>query len=116
MIAPPVVEEIKRLLAEGRTSQRKIAKQLGVSRGTVNAIALGKRPERPPVPPDGEDELPPPDGPVMRCPTCGGLVHMPCLACRVRAIREESLARGRRGNGRRTVSSPSGRHSSPAAA
>lgn len=96
MIAPSVVEEIKRLLAEGRLSQRKIAQNLGVSRGTVNAIALGKRTERSPECRGREDEIPPPEGPVERCPTCGGMVHVPCLACRVRAIREETLSRRRR--------------------
>jgi transcriptional regulator with XRE-family HTH domain len=42
MIATTVVDEIRRLLRQGRLSQRKIASRIGVSRGTVNAIALGK--------------------------------------------------------------------------
>ena len=84
MIAAGLVEEVRRLLEQGELSQRKIAVRLGVSRGTVNAIALGKRAVRVrrkiPV-----DDFLPPAGPVGRCPTCGGLVRMPCLACRVRA-------------------------------
>ncbi|NUQ66084.1 MAG: helix-turn-helix domain-containing protein [Pirellulales bacterium] len=45
MLAPDVVRTIKQLLAEGNLSQREIARQMGVSRGSVNAIALGKRPD-----------------------------------------------------------------------
>ncbi|MEN6493094.1 MAG: helix-turn-helix domain-containing protein [Thermoguttaceae bacterium] len=87
MITPAVVEEIKRLLDSGHLSQRTIARQLGVSRGTVNAIALGKRLE------PGPDQNPDPgfaapEGPLTRCPGCGGLVMMPCLLCHVRAMRE----------------------------
>ena len=39
MIATTVVDEVRRLLREGRLSQRSIALRIGVSRGTVNAIA-----------------------------------------------------------------------------
>ena len=39
MLPLSVVEEIRRLLDEGRYSQRKIAARLQVSRGSVNAIA-----------------------------------------------------------------------------
>ena len=45
MIAPSIANQIKRLLAEGKYSQRKIARMTGVSRGTVGAIAGGKRPD-----------------------------------------------------------------------
>lgn len=87
MIATTVVEEIKRLLSAGHLSQRTIAQQLGVSRGTVNAIAQGKRldpaPDR-----DPDAGFAAPDGPLTRCPGCGGLVLMPCLLCRVRAKQE----------------------------
>ena len=86
MLALSVVEEIDRLLKEGRLSQRKIARQLGVSRGTVSAIARGDRAlfgktaqadER-----EGE-----PLGPPARCPQCGFLVYIPCLVCRTREYR-----------------------------
>jgi len=43
MLALAVVEEIERLLQEGTLSQRKIARRLNVSRGTVAAIASGQR-------------------------------------------------------------------------
>ena len=86
MISVTVVSEIQEQLAEGRLSQRQIAQLLGVSRGTVNAIALGRRPDyaaRPGRPPD---DFTPPSGPPRRCRECGALVQMPCLACRVRQL------------------------------
>jgi len=90
VIAQAVVLEIRHLLDEGAISQRKIARRLGVSRGTVNAIAQGKRPDglgrR-----DVSDDFLPPVGPPRRCPGCGGLVLMPCLLCHVRAMRRKGL-------------------------
>jgi hypothetical protein len=86
MIAPSVVQEVKRLLAEGRYSQRKIARITGVSRGTVGAIASGKRPDYPPRASDAEGELEEPTGPPRRCPECGGLVYMPCRLCHARQV------------------------------
>lgn len=94
MIAAAVVDQIRGLLAEGGLSQRRIAQRVGVSRGTVNAVARGRRPDyeigrRPP----GAD-FTPPSGPPKRCPGCGGMVQMPCLLCHVRAIRGRSRLRG----------------------
>ena len=43
MLATATVREIDRLLKKGELSQRKIAAQLGVSRGIVGAIASGRR-------------------------------------------------------------------------
>ena len=51
MLAPSVVEEIRRLLAEDTLSYRKIARLTGVSRGTIGAIASGKRPDYQQTPP-----------------------------------------------------------------
>jgi hypothetical protein len=87
MITPAMVEEIKRLLDSGHLSQRTIARQVGVSRGTVNAIAQGKRLEPAPA----QNPAPgfaAPEGPLTRCPGCGGLVMMPCVLCRLRSMRE----------------------------
>ncbi|NLF06403.1 MAG: winged helix-turn-helix domain-containing protein, partial [Pirellulaceae bacterium] len=39
MISTDLIDEVRRLLREGRLSQRKIAERTGVSRGTVNAVA-----------------------------------------------------------------------------
>lgn len=98
MIAVSKVDEIRQLLAEGRLSQRQIAKATGISRATVGAIAAGKRPDYSlrQRPRDAlEDE---PLGPLARCGGCGGLVHMPCRLCRIRALKEAErrLARLRR--------------------
>jgi hypothetical protein len=82
MLAPHVVAEIKRLLAEGTWSQRKIARHLSVSRGIVSAIASGKRPERRRTPYVGLDFIPP-SGTPERCPRCGALVIRPCVACQL---------------------------------
>ena len=81
MLKPALVAEVRRLLAEGRLSQRAIARRLGVSRGSVLAIARGKRPDRPPAEPLDEVRW---EGPPARCPGCGGMVFLPCRACATR--------------------------------
>jgi Helix-turn-helix domain len=83
MIAQTTVDEILHLLDAGSLSQRKIARRLGVSRGTVNALAQGKRPAH--LGRTDFEDFAPPIGPPRRCPGCGGLVLMPCLLCHVRA-------------------------------
>lgn len=88
MIATTVVGEIRRLLREGRLSQRKIASQIGVSRGTVNAIALGKRVDPPARWRREDDGFVHPAGLPVRCPGCGGKVQMPCLLCYIRGRKQ----------------------------
>ena len=44
MISEATVRQIKRLL-EREMTQRKISSEVGVSRGTVSAIANGRRPD-----------------------------------------------------------------------
>jgi hypothetical protein len=88
MLSDSLVAEIRRLLDDGRLSQRAIARKLGVSRGSVDGIASGRRivSER-----DADDE-------TMRCKKraprrccgCGGLVYLPCLLCRARAYRQRT--------------------------
>ena len=90
MIGTTVIEEIQRLLAEGDLSQRKIAKVMKVSRGTVAAVASGKRRPYYPRPDDRDEQL---AGPVRRCPGCGGMATMPCRVCRVRELMAQSLKR-----------------------
>lgn len=82
MISPAVVVEVRRLLAEGQLSQRQIARRTGISRGTVAAIASGRR--RPRYPPSPTSPGGFPRGKPVRCPGCGALVQMPCLACWLR--------------------------------
>lgn len=96
MLSAQVVDEIKQLLKVGNLSQRGIARRMGVSRGSVNAIALGKRPDPQTRRREGEDGLAPPSGPHVRCATCGGMVQMPCLACRLRRL-DQSRRRPQRG-------------------
>ena len=90
MIGPTVIEEIQRLLAEGGLSQRKIAKVMMVSRGTVTAVASGKRRAYYPRPEDSDEQL---VGPVRRCPGCGGMTTTPCRACRIRELKAQSPTR-----------------------
>ena len=90
MIASSVVSEIKRLLAGGSRSQREIARMTGVSRGTVGAIATGKRTDYDALSSDAAEEIEEPTGPPRRCPGCGGMVYIPCRLCHVRKLVAES--------------------------
>ena len=90
MIAPSVVQEVKRLLAEGNLSQRKIARMTGISRGTVGAIAGGKRQDYVALPRAAGDDPAQPTGPPQRCPGCGGMVYMPCRLCQARALKAQA--------------------------
>jgi hypothetical protein len=83
MVSADVISEVRRLLAGGALSQRAISRQLGIPRGTVGAVAAGRRPDLLPRRGDELDEFAP-RGPYVRCPTCGGKVQMPCVACRAR--------------------------------
>jgi hypothetical protein len=87
MITPEAANEVRRLLIGGELSQRDIALRVGVSRGTVQAIASGRRPDYPTGRLREPRDETVPSGPMRRCPTCGGMVQMPCLLCRVRRMR-----------------------------
>jgi hypothetical protein len=103
MIAPEIAAEIRRLLDEDVLSQRKIARRTGISRGTVAAIAAGRRGDCDAVSKPGEDSWETSSDPPERCPTCGSLVYMPCLLCRLRnKLSEERLKPARR----RTADAP----------
>ncbi|MBN1395699.1 MAG: helix-turn-helix domain-containing protein [Pirellulales bacterium] len=101
MLSPEIVDEVRRLLAEGVHSQRKIARLTGVSRGSVCAIANGRRTERRRCSDEDQER---PSGPPRRCPGCGGMVYMPCLLCRAR----EKSNVARRAFFLRRVSAPAG--------
>ncbi len=92
MLAHGKVKEVERLLAEGKFSQRKISKLVGVSRGTISAIANGQRPDYEALARERGDDIEP-QGPIERCQTCGGRVYMPCRLCRVRALQQQNPAR-----------------------
>jgi hypothetical protein len=103
MLALSVVEEIGRLLDEGKLSQRKISARLGVSRGTVGAIASGRRGMYGKEPQaDGSEPLVC-RSPSERCCRCGYRVSMPCLVCRTRQYRERQLKAATSGRGRGLV-------------
>jgi transcriptional regulator with XRE-family HTH domain len=89
MLAPHLVEEIRRLLAGGKLSQRKIARLKGVSRGTVGLIAAGKRRDPVRAAPPWDADLDRPLEPPARCPSCGGRVYLPCRLCRTRRFLEK---------------------------
>ncbi|HZZ27146.1 MAG TPA: helix-turn-helix domain-containing protein [Pirellulales bacterium] len=94
MLPQAKVDEIRLLLAKGTVSQRQIARELGISRGTVGAIAAGKRPNYSiKIPDEGIDRMVMP----TRCRGCGGLVRAPCRLCRIRALiaRERALSEAR---------------------
>ena len=90
MIADEIVREICLLLSEGCLSQRTIARRMGVSRGTVCAVARGKRTEDFSRIRAAGIHFSHPAGRAVRCPDCGGLVQMPCLACYLRRSRRRT--------------------------
>ena len=92
MLPLAVVEEIRRLLDEGKLSQRKIAAKLDVSRGTVGAIVNGKRGLYGREPDPEQPDLPSLDQPPERCPGCGAMVHKPCVLCRTRRYSQRQKA------------------------
>jgi hypothetical protein len=73
MLAQETITAARQLLAQG-LSQRQTAILLKISRGTIHAIAHGRIRDRVP-------RAPPPKPYTGRCPNCGRLVRMPCLAC-----------------------------------
>ncbi len=88
MLKPETIKKIRVLLSEKRYSQRTVAKIVGVSRGTVSAVALGKRKIYLRKSPDWAPPILSPKGRPQRCALCGALVQMPCLACQLRNMTE----------------------------
>lgn len=87
MLPLTLIEEVQRLLQEGQFSQRKIASLLKVSRGTVSAIASGKRGI---YGRESEDQTScrHHESPPERCLGCGGMVYLPCLLCAARKYKQ----------------------------
>ena len=92
MLHLATVQEIQRLLDEGQLSQRKIAARLGVGRGTVGAIASGRRGLFGREPETEAAELCCYDAPPERCEGCGAMVYMPCVLCRTRQYQQRKAA------------------------
>jgi len=90
------VEWVKRLAEQG-LSRRKIAQKTGFARDTVRKILDGRRPDYDALRRErlaeqgGPLEEPLFSGPIERCPTCGGRVYMPCVACKVRASAAQAV-------------------------
>lgn len=80
------VLEIQRLLGSTDLSCRKIAKQVEVSRGVVNAIANGTRGVH-----GREAERVTEELRAERCGECGEMVYPPCVACRARDYRKRRV-------------------------
>lgn len=100
MIHPARVQLVEQLLHEKKHSLRAIARITGVSRGSVGAIASGRRPEYAEVRTPTDDEDWRPTGPITRCAKCGGRVYAPCRLCHVRDDSERRASRARRIPGR----------------
>ena len=96
MLPQAKIEEVEKLLAEGRLSQRKISLVTGVSRAVVSQVALGERPDYLRLNAPDADSLEP-SGDIERCPTCGAKVYMPCRLCHLRGLNErQTVERHRR--------------------
>jgi hypothetical protein len=87
MLPTSLVQEIDRMLKEGELSHRQIALRLNVSRGTISAIACGRRGLHGKDPVENRRFRTPTSAP-KRCPCCGYRVYLPCLICRTRMVRE----------------------------
>ena len=85
MITNDIIRKIMHLIKQGKMSQREIAKRFGVSRGTVQAVAHGRRSEYIPTSMKVAATWVVPSGKPKRCPDCGSWVKMPCLACQLLA-------------------------------
>lgn len=72
MIRRETVMRVKAMLALKKYSHRKIARELGISRGSVERISKGLT-----DPPECFEKVD-----VYRCPICGNRVSLrPCLSC-----------------------------------
>ncbi len=97
MLPQGKIDQVRRLLAEGLYSQRDIARLVEISRGTVGAIASGRRADYRVVSFKAgalRTDLPP-----VRCPGCGGWVYVPCHLCGIRKL----LLPQPRSNGRKSA-------------
>jgi transcriptional regulator with XRE-family HTH domain len=95
MLPLATIKQIHLLLEQGELSQRQIAEMLEVSRGTVSAVASGRRGLYGTAA-DAKEVGLNFEGATVRCPSCGAQVFMPCLLCRARemcAAHETNMAK-----------------------
>ena len=83
MIKNDIIRKILYLVKQEKMSQRQIAKRLGVSRGTVQAVAHGRRSEHISSAMKAVATWIVPSGKPKRCHKCGSWVKIPCLACQL---------------------------------
>jgi len=86
MIDPALEGEIRRLLATGHT-QRAVSRMTSVCRQTVGAIAKGRLDRNARQAQRDAEQVTGLPGPPRRCPTCGGIVKMPCRLCQTRELK-----------------------------
>lgn len=80
------ISEIRSLL--GLLSGRAIARQVGVSRGTVEAVRQGRYQVRTTAAAPQQPKASRPPRGYVRCKTCGGKCKMPCKVCELREAAE----------------------------
>jgi transcriptional regulator with XRE-family HTH domain len=81
MISQEKIDKSRELIDKGFT-QRHIASELGISRGTVASVASGSIHSASLIKAANEScSYIPPSGQCVRCPECGAFVQMPCLSC-----------------------------------
>jgi predicted XRE-type DNA-binding protein len=88
MLENATIRKILHLIEQKTMSQRQIAKRLGVSRGTVQAVAHGKRTEHTPAVKVATWVAP--TGKPKRCRICGSYAKTPCLACQLYKLPQDS--------------------------
>ncbi|MDA7950241.1 MAG: hypothetical protein MPJ24_02050 [Pirellulaceae bacterium] len=93
MLTPEQIERILRLAEDGE-KQRAISRITGHARDTIRSIIkknnLGEIWARRP---ESTKEFFSKDKPPRRCKKCGRMVHLPCLACHLEAIKKEERLR-----------------------
>ena len=92
MLSIELIQEIHRLLGEGQLSQRQIAARLDVSRGTVGAIASGRRGLKGKGGEGGALPAHTARCRPARCRHCGYRVYAPCRICLARDYRRQQLS------------------------
>ena len=87
MLPLATIQEVRQLLQKQKMSHRKIANKLKISRGTVGAIASGRRGIFGSEPDADGIMLCCWDSPPERCRGCGATVYKPCVLCSARAYK-----------------------------
>lgn len=87
MISEAKIIIAKQLILQGQLSQRRIARETGLSRGTIHALVAGKRNIKKRKPQFLIEHKK--KSPYVRCPECGSRVRIPCVFCTIRKQQEQ---------------------------